>query len=136
MVSAAAAPAHRIHAQRARINMARSGRHLAFLVILFRYHSTRGMAVQIVVMVPVALDFMHDLLKLGVGAQLVPVLVALEPGVVVITELYGAPKPRNSFIAIPEQRVDGAHPFSEIAVDGFLGLEVEYCTSNLVAMTS
>lgn len=36
------------------------------------------------VVLPVPLDFRHDALKFGISAQTVPVLVALEPVVVVI----------------------------------------------------
>jgi len=39
------------------------------------------------VVFPLLPDVIHDALVLGVGAQFVPVLVALKPGVVVIAKL-------------------------------------------------
>jgi len=62
--------------------------HPAYFVY---YHPRRApvlsVAKEFIVMLPVALDFAHDALEFGIFAQLVPVLVALEPGVVVIPYL-------------------------------------------------
>jgi hypothetical protein len=53
-------------------------------------------AKEFVVMVPVALDFAHDTLEFGISAQFVPVLVALEPGKVMISKLNGPSQPGKS----------------------------------------
>jgi hypothetical protein len=51
---------------------------------------------EFVVVLPVALDFDHDALEFGISAQLVPVLVALKPGEVMISNLNGPSQPGES----------------------------------------
>ena len=64
---------------------------------------TLGLSVskQFVIVLPVALDFEHDALKCRVSAQFVPVLVALKPRIVMISNLNGSSQPgqRRLFFA-------------------------------------
>ena len=54
------------------------------------------MSKEFVVVLPVALDFEHDALKFGISAQLVPVLVALKPRKVMISNLNSSSQPGES----------------------------------------
>jgi hypothetical protein len=55
-----------------------------------------SMSKEFVVVLPVALDFDHDALEFGISADLVPVLVALKPGEVMISNLNGPSQPGES----------------------------------------
>jgi hypothetical protein len=55
---------------------------------------------EFVVVLPVAFDFEHDALKFGIAAQLVPILVALEPRIIMIPDLNGTFKPGESLFLV------------------------------------
>jgi len=44
------------------------------------------------------LGFLHEALKFGVGAEPVPVFIALNPWVIVITDLQSAPEPAEGLL--------------------------------------
>src|SRR5690242_13861639 len=59
----------------------------------------------LLVLLPVVLDVFHDGAVFGIIAQLVPILVSLEPWIVVIPEFHGATQEADSQIALAEHGV-------------------------------
>jgi hypothetical protein len=92
-----------ICARRQRVALSESYVHTAYLRGLRpRRAAVLRVAKEFVVMLPVALDFAHDALEFGIPAQVLPVLVALEPRKIMISKLNGSFQPGESWLLLSQ----------------------------------
>src|SRR5215472_476297 len=88
------------------------------------------------ILLPVALDFSHELLEVRIAAQLVPVFIALEPGIVMVAELYSSTEEGERLPLLAKQRIHIAQGFRRVAIEDMSWLIAEDLGRNFVALTA
>src|SRR5215469_14459047 len=82
----------------------------------------------------VAANLCKHLFIVTIAAQLIVILVAHKPGIVVIPQLNGSPKPHERLRFVAEQRMDAANPIGNVAVSHLFGFFLKNIGIDLVAL--
>src|SRR5262249_3046687 len=88
------------------------------------------------VFIGVVANLSKHLFIVTIAAQLIVILVAHKPGIVVISQLNGSPQPHERLRFVAEQRIDAANPVGSVSVSHLFGFFLKNLGINLVPLST